>query len=70
MEVKIILKQNFCKLIDTREKNVGMHFLCRKSVVIMGSDNEKIKIMETVGVGGFNYIIVFFSNSDAIFITH
>ena len=43
---------------------------CRKSVVIMGSDYEKIKTMETVSVGGFNYIIVFSSNSDAIFMTH
>ena len=50
-----------------------MHYLCtqcRKSVVIMGSDYEKIKTMEIVNVGGFNYIIVFSSNSDAIFMTH
>ena len=50
-----------------------MHYLCtqcRKSVVIMGSDYEKIKTKETVGLGGFNYIIVFFFNSDAIFMTH
>ena len=47
-----------------------MHAQCRKSMVIMGSDYEKIKTMETVSVGGFNYIIVFSSNSDAIFMTH
>jgi hypothetical protein len=68
MEVKIDLKQNYCKLMILEKKNVGMHYYtyalnAENLWLLWAVTTKKIKTMETVGVGGFNYIIVFFSHS-------